>query len=365
MANQPDISTILEAFKLPGIQQAIPFGAGHINDTFKITTLSKSFILQRINQEVFKDPAAVMRNIAATSSFLRQVSYPLQVLEPIETSVGLPFYQDQNGNFWRLFPFINRAISFDDVTDTAFAFRAARAFGDFIDGLKDFDAYALTETIPGFHNGASRWLEFEKAVSQDLAGRKKEIQPLLKRIEALQQLSFLVRYRYEQGRMQIQTASGEVLPVRVIHHDTKINNVVFDEITGEALCVIDLDTLMPGTVLSDFGDMVRTFTPTFNESEKEATRIEVRLDIFEAMTRGFLTATDGFLTEIERNHLLDGGKYITFIQVIRFLGDYLNGDIYYKTAYAVQNLDRTRNQLALLESILEHEDVMQGIIQSG
>jgi hypothetical protein len=365
MTNESYISQILEAFSIDNHQLAIPFGSGHINDTFKIATPLQTYILQRINTGVFKDPVGVMQNIAATAKVLRLVPYPLQVLEPIATKQGLPYYKDIQGNFWRLYPYINRAISFDEVPDTAFAYKAAKAFGDFIGGLKDFDAFTLSETIPGFHDGAKRWFDFEKAVVDDLAGRKKGIQVLLDRVFALRQLCFLFEYRYIKGKIHIFTASGEVLPVRAIHHDTKINNVVFDEITGDALCVIDLDTLMPGAVISDFGDMVRTFTPTFDEAETDAGKIAVRLDIFEAMTRGFLSATSGFLTPVERKNLLDGGKYITFIQVIRFLGDYLNGDIYYKTTYREQNLDRAGNQMALLGSILENEMMMQQMIQSG
>lgn len=365
MTNQFDLIPILDAFLIPEDCQAIPFGSGYINDTFKIITPEKAFILQRINHEVFKDPVAVMKNIAETGNFLKLQNYPLQVLAPLETSYGLPYFQDSLGNYWRLFPFIQNATSFDEVSEAAVAFKAARAFGDFISGLKDFDAQKLSETIPGFHNGPQRWLDFEKAVQDDLAGRKGEIRELLDSVMALKQLCFLVNYSYINGRMTINTASGATLPVRVVHHDTKINNVVFDQNSGEALCVIDLDTLMPGTVLSDFGDMVRTFVPTFSDAEPDATKIEVRMNIFEAMCRGFMAATSAMLTDIEKKHLLDGGKYITFIQVIRFLGDYLNGDIYYKTRYNTQNLDRTKNQLTLLESILKHEEEMLSMIEAA
>lgn len=366
MTKDLHIAPILEAFSMDKDCLAVPFGSGHINDTFRIATTEKAYILQRINHQVFRDPAAVMQNIAATGKFLKQTTYPLQVLLPLETKDGSPFFKDQHGDFWRLFPFIQYAHSFDEVPDTDYAFKAAKAFGDFIAGLKDFDAFDLTETIPGFHNGAQRWVDFEKAVTEDRMGRKKEVVEILDRIHALENLRFLVNYSYQNNKMQIRSTSGEILPVRAIHHDTKINNVVFHEETGEALCVIDLDTLMPGTVLSDFGDMVRTFIPTFNENEKDASKITVRLDIFEAMVRGFLKATGSFLTGTEKKHLLDGGKYITFIQVIRFLGDYLNGDLYYKTHYAGQNLDRARNQLSLLESVLQQETEMERIImQSG
>lgn len=351
--------------------QIIPYGSGHINDTYLVRLPTGKWILQRINRGIFPNPLAVMENLQAVAHHLSEKTYPLQILYPVPTCDGSLCYTDVDGDFWRVFPFVMNGIAWDAVDGPDTAFRAARAFGWFQKGLADLSVEQIQPVIPGFHDGNRRWTAFENALSADIAGRKKEMRGLIDLIYQYQAIAHGLHFVYQpRDEMQmtappnpdrlvsIHTVADTELPLRVIHADTKINNVVFDRSTGEAACVIDLDTLMAGSVMFDFGDMIRTFVPACSEEETDLTRLHLRLDIFEALTKGYLSATAGILTAAEKACLHQGGLYITFLQVLRFATDHLSGDTYYKIRYPGHNLNRARNQAALLEALSKLEKQM-------
>ena len=317
-----------------------PFGTGHINDTYTLEIREgeapKSYLLQRLNHNVFRRPEVVMQNIRLVAEHLSRQDYPLEILAPLTTGDGRLLHRDEAGNFWRVFPFFEKTVTFDKVETPEQAFEAARAFGVFAKALNDMDPSQLQPTIPGFHDGEKRLAYFldvlKRAIPERLETARAEVEEVL------------------QNQLIFNKIASLRLPVRVVHHDTKINNVLFGAATLKAACVIDLDTVMPGIVLSDFGDMMRTFTSEADEDEADLSKVGLRLPVFKAMTEGFLSEMSGLLTPAERENLVEGGRWLTLMQVIRFLADYLEGDIYYKTNYPEHNLVRTRNQLALFHS---------------
>jgi aminoglycoside phosphotransferase (APT) family kinase protein len=319
---------------------AAPFGTGHINDTWRIALAGASgptaFILQRINHEVFRQPEAVMRNIALVAEHLSRQDYPLDILRPLPTLSGDLWYKNEDG-YWRAFPFIENTMTIDRVETEAQAFEAASAFGEFLRALHGINARQLAVTIPGFHDGLRRFHFFQTVLANALPDRldrvRKEVGEIL------------------QNQWLFQKVAALDLPLRAVHHDTKINNVLFDAYTQKARCVIDLDTVMPGVVLSDFGDMVRTFTSPADEDEADLSKVEMRAPIFKALSEGFLEKMSDVLTPAEKENLAEGGRWLTLMQAVRFLGDYLAGDVYYKTHYPEHNLVRTRNQLHLFRSL--------------
>jgi Ser/Thr protein kinase RdoA (MazF antagonist) len=333
---------ISQFFDYAGFVRCQPFGSGHINDTFRLEVqsegLSRPWLLQRLNHQVFQQPDVVMENIRLVSEYLSaQPTYPLQVLCPVPALDGRLLHRDAAGNYWRVFPFFENTISFDRVETPEQSFEAARAFGCFARALNGMDASRLRPTIPGFHDGLRRLAYFmevlERALPDRLSNAGEEVASILAESSMFEEVDRLP------------------LPLRVIHHDTKINNVLFDASTRKAVCVIDLDTVMPGIILSDFGDMMRTFTNAAGEDEADASKVFMRVDVYEALSEGFLSEMSDLLTPAEREHLPGGGLWLTLMQAVRFLADYLEGDVYYKTAYAGHNLVRTRNQLALFRSM--------------
>ena len=345
-----DFGAIAGNFRLKGtFQSCKPYGSGHIHETYLLKTACsdqscQDYILQLINVNVFRDPDKVMHNIRLVTEHLKHRSGVTdRFLSVIPALDGSPSYTGPDGNVWRCLPYFSYSITYDRVTDPVIAFEGARMFGRFIRSLEDLDPDRLFETIPGFHDMKLRLDQFDLAVSEDPAGRALKVQDDVQKIRNY----MMIGNEFIQAR--------DRLPVRVMHHDTKINNVLFNERSGRGLCVIDLDTVMPGTVMSDYGDMVRTFTNTADEDEPDLEKVYCRMDILKELTRGFLSETDEMFTVEEKKCLLTGGKGLIFMQAMRFLTDYINGDVYYKVSYDDHNLVRARNQLKLLESLMDQE----------
>lgn len=328
-------------FEFERLEEALPFGNGHINDTYKISLLQKGvthhYLLQLLNDKIFQQPQAVMENIQLVADHLSKKNYPLFILKPFKTKNGALLYRDGNENYWRVFNFFENTISYDKVETATQAFQAAKAYGCFAKALSDLKINQLNTTIPDFHNSKKRMSDFLLAVKKGLPERV---------AEAKNEIDFILRHELLFNKIdQLE------LPLRAVHYDTKINNVLFDKTTQKAVAVVDLDTVMPGTVLSDFGDMVRTFTSAFDEDEKDFSKVKMRVDIYEALSEGFLSEMGNLLTIQERGSLPDAGPWLTLMQAVRFLGDYLQGDAYYKIKYPDHNLVRAKNQLALFQSM--------------
>jgi Ser/Thr protein kinase RdoA (MazF antagonist) len=332
---------------------ASPIGSGNINDTYRIDFekdgLRHAFLFQRLNHLVFAEPEAVMRNIRLVCEHLAAQDFPYQIAAPVAAFDGSFLQKDKNGNYWRAFPFFENTFAPENLPDAEIAYEGARAYGAFARSLRDFPAEKLSETIPGFHDTDLRWEVFLKILEENPAGRAAQTQP---EIEAI----FSAKPIFEKiSRLK---KNGDLL-LRVTHNDTKAGNILFDSKSRKALAVIDLDTAMPGTILSDFGDMVRTFAPDCREDEPAA--VALRREVLDALQHGFLEETGDFLTETEKENLLLGALWITGEQALRFLTDWLAGDVYYKIRFLEHNLVRTRNQLALLEELRKVEKVEGGL----
>ncbi|MBL7111871.1 MAG: aminoglycoside phosphotransferase family protein [Bacteroidales bacterium] len=345
-----NFGTIAGNFRLKGtFESCEPYGSGHIHETYLLTTACsdkscQDYILQLLNVNVFREPEKVMHNIRLVTEYLKQQSgITDKYLSVISTLDGSSSYTDLDGNVWRCLPYFPYSITFDKVTDPGIAFEGARMFGHFMRSLEDFDPERLYDTIPGFHDMQLRLDQFSQAVKADPAGRALKVRDEIQKVRDCMDIA----NEFIQAREQ--------LPVRVMHHDTKINNVLFNEKSLKGLCVIDLDTMMPGTVMSDYGDMVRTFTNAADEDEPDLNNVFCRTDILQELNRGFLTEAGGMLTPEEKDCLLLGGKGLIYMQAVRFLTDYINGDIYYKTSYGNHNLVRARNQFKLLDSLTGQE----------
>ncbi|MDX2248294.1 MAG: aminoglycoside phosphotransferase family protein [Bacteroidia bacterium] len=357
---------ILEHFAIYGdFISARPYGSGHIHDTwlaeFSQAGIPVRYILQRVNHEVFTRTKMVCDNIARVCEHLRRrlVEYRMpdisrRCMTVIPASNGASFYQDRQGNFWRVFLFIEGTVAVDEVESTAQAYQAAYAIGEFQRYLSDLPASMIGESLPQFHHIGWRYENLEKAISENPINRLAEVQP---------EVDFALQLKPQLLSILDMLSSG-VMPVRVTHNDTKINNVLLDISTGDGICVIDLDTVMPGSVIYDFGDMVRTFTSPSPEDETDLSKVYLRMDIFAALTEGYLASAGEFLLPIETENLVFGAKLITMIMGIRFLTDYLMGDVYYKIHHPQHNLHRCRNQFQLTRSILEHEPQMKTVVKN-
>ncbi|MEI7534421.1 MAG: aminoglycoside phosphotransferase family protein [Verrucomicrobiae bacterium] len=342
----PDVRALAGQFQLTGeLLHAEPFGSGHINHTYRLTFDHSRFILQRLNTSVFQNPAAVMENIRRVTTHLVENNSRTLALVPARD--GKSFYCDTDGNWWRVFPFIERTRAVDVVESPAQAFAAAKAFGAFQKQLADLPAPRLHETIPDFHHTPKRFSALEKAVAADACNRAAAAKP---------EIEFALRHQAICGALL-----DADLPERVTHNDTKLNNVLLDETTGEGVCVIDLDTVMPGLALYDFGDMVRSMTNPAAENERDLAKVEMQFPVFEALLRGYLAAAD-FLTPAEKNLLPISGQLITFELGLRFLSDFLSGDNYFKVQREGENLDRCRAQFKLFESIRRQESAMSQLV---
>ncbi|MBQ7033206.1 MAG: aminoglycoside phosphotransferase family protein [Clostridia bacterium] len=353
--------SIAEGFLPAGtIQKIVPLGIGNINDSF-LAEGKEKFVLQRINTDVFTDPAGVMRNIQLICAHLEEkirteggdpFRESLQFLPTIKD--GTLLHTAEDGSSWRMYRFVDNVVTLQNATSPDAAYKAALAFGRFQSRLADFDATRLTETIPDFHNTKKRWDVFCEAVEADRAGRAGEVQDL---IETAMRLSYLA------PALTDLLAKG-TLPVRVTHNDTKINNILFDKATGHGLCVIDLDTVMPATALYDFGDMVRSGANATDEEDTDLSRVRLDMDYYASFLRGFLDGTEGRLTQSEKENLALSALVITFELAIRFLGDYLNGDVYFSIRTPRHNAERAANQLQLVCDMEKKYEEMQKLLKT-
>lgn len=319
------------------------WGEGHINDTYRIRCESATtYVLQRINSKVFPNPVHVMENVVAVTGFLRpQVRDPRECLTLLPTREGAAYLLDAQGDCWRVYAFIDGAICLQAPETPQDFYESAIAFGRFAHMLVDFPAGTLHETIPDFHNTPARYRAFHAAILADPLGRRAGVSEDIARYLA---------HEGEAGILHDRQQSG-ALPLRVTHNDTKLNNVMFDAKSRKALCVVDLDTVMPGLSAHDFGDAIRFGASAAAEDERDLSRVYLDLDRFYAYTRGFLTACKSSLTEPEIASLSLGAKLITLECGMRFLTDYLLGDTYFKTDYGTHNLVRSRTQMALVDDM--------------
>ena len=341
------------AFNLCGEPvRCIPFGHGHINSTFKIDTdQGCEYVLQRINTYVFKNPVGLMNNAGAITDFIRnKVSDPRLALHFLTTKDGKFYHEDENGEFWRMYDFVG-GFSLDAPESDADFYQSAVAFGRFQQLLSDFPADTLVETIPEFHNTPDRYRQFKESVAADRMGRLADVRA---------DVDFVLE-REEMGSKMQKLREEGVLPLRVTHNDTKLNNVLLDKETRTALCVLDLDTVMPGLSIFDFGDSIRFGAATAAEDEKDLSKMEMDLHLFEVYTRGFLEAATS-LTDAEVEALPMGAYTMTLECGTRFLKDYLDGDVYFKVNYPDHNLVRARTQMKLVADMEKKMPEMKAIV---
>jgi hypothetical protein len=349
----PDLRGISTLFDLRAdFVSGAPYGSGHINDTYCATFDQAGtrlrYIMQRINTNVFKTPVALMENIERVTRHAlgrllagnHHEAYR-RTLTCIPSVDGKPYAVDSHGSYWRVYPFIERARGYDEIESNEQAYQAARAFGDFQKLTADLGGSRLHETIPNFHNTPKRLDALRAAIQSDPENRAAGVKA---------QIDFALARASDCSRVTSLIDSGEI-PERVTHNDTKLNNVLLDEVTSEAVCVIDLDTTMPGSALYDFGDMVRTATPTTREDAVDLGKLDLRMDRFESLVRGYLSTAGSFLNAAEVDHLAFSGKLLTLECGMRFLTDYLLGDTYFKIKHPAHNLDRCRNQFAFVSAI--------------
>ena len=356
---------IAPKFALEGtLTEAIPYGSGHINDTVRLTCelengKQKRYILQRMNDDIFKNPVELMENVMNVTSFLRKKieerggDPERETLNVIRTVDGKNFLKDEDGDFWRTYIFIENAASLDMVRTPEDFYNSAVAFGNFQLLLQDYPAATLHETIPNFHNTVSRFADFKKAVEEDVCGRAKEVQD---------EIRFVMEREADTHVICDALAKGEI-PLRVTHNDTKLNNIMIDNETGKGICVIDLDTVMPGSALYDYGDSIRFGASTGAEDEKNLDLVSCDMGLFEIYTKGYVEGCGGSLTEKEIRMMPMGAKLMTLECGMRFLADYLQGDVYFKIHRPEHNLDRARTQFKLVADMEKKWDEMAGIVE--
>ncbi len=363
MSIEPDFETILHNFQLKGrFSEVTKLNHGHIHDTYvsrmESPTGSTRYIHQRLNTHVFKEPEKLMENIERVTAFARQQilraggNPERETLSLIPTHAGTSFYKSPQGDYWRTYAYITGARTYEVTEDLRQIYSAARSFGSFQRLLDCLPGERLHETIPNFHHTRKRYEVFEQAVGADAASRVKEVQA---------EIDFVRRHAADTSVIVDLLAQGQ-LPERITHNDTKLNNVLIDDLTGEGVCVIDLDTTMPGCVLYDFGDLVRMGAATAPEDETDLSKVGVDLTLFEWLVRGYLDAVCGLLTPTEWEYLTFSARLITLEQGIRFLTDYLNGDTYYKIRYDRHNLDRSRNQLKMVKDMEQKKGALEAVV---
>jgi len=353
-----DLAAVCAKFPEAGkFVSGIPYGTGHINDTFKVETDKHTLILQRVNTSIFKQPEQLMDNVVrVTSHIAKKIAESKsgdKTLLVLFSADGKPFVYDDNGNFFRCYIYIDQARTFDIIENSDQAYQAAAAFGQFQNLLSDMEG-RLYETIPNFHHTVSRLETLKQAIKADKLGRLKEVAP---------EADFILKREKECSVLLDLQKEGKIIE-RTTHNDTKLNNVLIDDATGRGICVIDLDTVMPGLPHYDFGDMVRTGTSPAAEDETDLSKVTMRFEMFEALLRGYLSAAGKFLNPLEKSLLPFCGKLITMEIGIRFLTDYLEGDVYFKIKRPQHNLDRCRTQLKLVASIEEQFDAMRRLTDS-
>lgn len=343
------------AFDRP-VGEAERFGAGHINDTFAVWAAdrSKRWILQRINTDTFTDPAGLMENVTGVTAYLRRQIIERggdpdrETLNVIPTLDGKPYYTDTEGGAWRAYIFVEGTVCLQKVENERDFYTAAETFGNFQNQLAGYPAATLHETIARFHDTPNRYANFEKALAADVMGRAKDVGP---------EIAF-IRAREADCRVLVDQLAAGVLPLRVTHNDTKLNNVLIDQETGKGICVIDLDTVMPGLSAYDFGDSIRFGANDCAEDESDQSKVHFSLHLYKVFAEGYLAAAGSAMTEAERRSLPWGAKLMTLECGIRFLTDYLEGDHYFKISRPDQNLDRARTQFTLVQGMEREFDAM-------
>lgn len=356
-------SLIIKNFAVGGeFISAIPYGSGHINDTRLVTMredgVEKQYVLQRINHKVFKNPAQLMENYVGVTSYLKEViekdgGDPMrETINVVKTKDGKNFYFSDEGNYYRLIYFVNGSISYDKVENPEQFYESAVAFGNFQYLLRDYPAETLHETIANFHNTPDRIRLFEEALKADVCGRAKDVQA---------EIDFVLSHREFAATLENARQAGK-LPLRVTHNDTKLNNILFDEKSGRPICIVDLDTIMPGYSVNDFGDSIRFGATTALEDEKDLSKVNFDISLYELYVKGFIEGTKGGLTDVEMELLPIGAIMMTFECGTRFLTDYLSGDTYFKIHREGHNLDRARNQFKLVSDMESRLDEMRAIV---
>lgn len=360
------INDILKKFSFAGeCVDCKDFGSGHINSTFLVTCNDngkmRKYILQKVNSNVFSNVDKLMDNVFSVTSYLRDSireaggDEARETLEYIKTVDNKKYYSAEDGSCYRAYAFVADTISYNSVESAELFKQSGIAFGRFQRLLADFPADTLFETIPNFHNTKHRYdTEFIPAVKNDLSGRKSASQ---------KEIDFVAERESYCSRLVDLIAAGK-LPLRVTHNDTKLNNVLFDTNSGKAICVIDLDTVMPGLALYDFGDSIRFGANTADEDEQDISKVKINLEYFKAYAEGFLSEAGESFNKAEIDNLAFSALLMTFECGMRFLTDYLNGDTYFKTAYPEHNLVRARNQFALVADMEKHMAEMEAIISA-
>lgn len=353
MDNYKAAEKVIGDFLIDGELEKIKVNTqGHINSTF-VSTFVKDGIRtkythQKINRNVFKNPKEVMENIVAVTQHIEDKvsSFPdkdRRVLKVIFTKDNLPYYIDEDGEYWRTYIFIENVNTYDKIPSVNAARNLGKGIGNFQKQLSDFDGSRLNITIPHFHDMNLRYRQLDDAVKADVKGRCAQVKAELDFLYANKERGCRIWDDFEKG----------ILPNRVTHNDTKMNNVLFDPESDEAVCVIDLDTIMPGTILFDTGDMIRTACNTAEEDEKDLSKVSFNAEMYKSLIGGYMESADSFLTKEEREGIKESGRVITQIMAVRFLTDYIAGDVYYHTAYDEHNLVRCRTQLGLIKSMDE------------
>ncbi len=337
---------------------------GHINDTYLVEAVNKTtrekYIFQRINHFVFRDPEGLMANFEKITRHIRAKLETIRGRDPDRETLNLLYsrsgkcyYLSPQGDYWRAYRFVGDAHIINVATRPEQAFEAGRAFGCFQKWLSDLDASSLHETIPFFHHTPSRFARFRQALAADVCGRASK---------AREAISFALEREPTISVITNALTDGR-LPLRITHNDTKINNILFDDRTGKAICVIDLDTTMPGSSLYDFGDMVRTTTSFASEDERDLAKVQLEIEMFRALADGYLTEAGDFLTPEEIDHLVFSGRLITYTIGLRFLTDFLEGDTYFRVHRPGQNLDRAQAQFGLVRSMEAQEQAMNQCVR--
>lgn len=361
-----DLSEVVKHFQLEGkFIDAVPYGSGHINDTyasrFQVGNDIVRFIHQRINHNIFKEPDKLMENIERVTRYGRERVIAAggdvnrETLNLIPTLDNKSFYHSPEGNYWRTYIFIEGAKTYDQVEDLKHVYNANKAFGNFQKMLSTLPGGRLNETIPDFHHSRKRFEAFQEALKLDVKNRAASVKP---------EIDFVLKHEADTSVIVDLLDQGK-LPEHVTHNDTKLNNVMIDDKTGEGICVIDLDTVMPGCALYDFGDSVRIGASTALEDERDLDKVGVSLDMFDRLARGYLDAARDFLTPTEIEYMVFSAKLMTLECGIRFLADHLSGDIYFKLHRENQNLDRCRTQFKMVAEMEEKTEQMEAIVANS
>ncbi|MCD7859626.1 MAG: aminoglycoside phosphotransferase family protein [Firmicutes bacterium] len=361
-----EIKHVIRHFRYTGEYRSVrEIASGNVNVTYRLTFRQSDgsdieYILQRINTVAFRDPVELMKNILLvcdhiTASMARaHLDTSRRIMEFISADNGSLLYRDAAGNYWRSYLYIGGCTAYDGITEPRQFYEAGRGFGEFQKFLFDFPTDKLVETIPGFHDTRKRFYTFVASVAADKVGRAKGLDA---------EIDFFFDRRKMMSSIVDLMADGTI-PTRVTHNDTKLNNVLIDDATGKAICVIDLDTVMPGSALYDYGDAIRYGASTAPEDETDLDKIHIDMNLFRVFTDGFVSEVAGALTRSEIHNLPLGIKVITCELAMRFLTDYLDGDLYFKIRYPRHNLDRARAQMRLLEEVESHFDEMTAYVDS-